>query len=140
MKTDSVKSVPYLLVGHLVVLFVTYKPYKTTQKFYASPTKQNCCILITDTKQAWGEGSYELPDMYLLPVDANDTAVLSSKHLSRRWKDCNPQRSPHVSQLEEAETEWRLEILDLLSAAHTLGGSIDLSFEVVESRNAVCTS
>ncbi|KIP05010.1 hypothetical protein PHLGIDRAFT_129130 [Phlebiopsis gigantea 11061_1 CR5-6] len=99
VKNDSVKSVPYLL------------------KFHASTAKQTCCVMITDTKQVWGE-------------------VLSSKHISRRWKDCNPQSSPNPAHSDEVEDEWRLEILDLVSAAHTLGGSIDLSFEVIESRNA----
>ena len=38
---------------------------------------------------------------------------------------------------EEDEEEWRSQTLELLTSAHSLGGIIDLNFEIVESRNAV---
>lgn len=83
-------------------------------KFYASAADLSCCLMITDTKIVWGE-------------------VLSSKLLARRWRDCNP--SPSFV-TESEEDEWREQILDLLTAAHSLGAIADLSFEVVQSKNA----
>ncbi|OBZ72490.1 hypothetical protein A0H81_07816 [Grifola frondosa] len=61
------------------------------------------------------------------------SSVVSSKQLARRWRDYNP-KSPPLYASGEDEDEWRIGILELLSAAHTLGGIVDLSFEVVDSR------
>ncbi|GBE87802.1 hypothetical protein SCP_1200270 [Sparassis crispa] len=85
-------------------------------KFYSSTVDQCCCIMITDTKGVWGE-------------------VLSSKQFARRWRDCNPQSSSMFITTEE-EDEWRTSTLELVSSAHTLGGILDLSFDIVDSRYA----
>jgi hypothetical protein len=61
--------------------------------------------------------------------------VLDKKQFARRWRDCNPFEAPIHSVSEE--DEWRKHNLELLSKAHTLGGIMDLTFEVVESDNAV---
>ncbi|OCH95479.1 hypothetical protein OBBRIDRAFT_788362 [Obba rivulosa] len=98
VKVDHEKSTPYLL------------------KFYSSTVDLCCCILITDTRNVWGE-------------------VLTSKQFARRWRDCNPESSFATITAEE-EDEWRSRILDLLATAHSLGGIMDLSFEVVDSHNA----
>lgn len=66
-----------------------------------------------------------------------NNSVLSSKQFSRRWRDCNPLCSPPVTQSEEDEDEWQSQLLCLLSDVHSLGGIIDLSFDIVETRNAV---
>lgn len=63
-------------------------------------------------------------------------SVLSSKQFARRWRDCNPGSTDDFMPAEE-DDEWRTCTLKLLSAAHTLGGVIDLSFDVVDSRYAV---
>lgn len=47
VKIDSDKSTPYLL------------------KFYSSSVNFDCCLLITDTRNVWGEG-------ILLPVNTSD--------------------------------------------------------------------
>ncbi|KAI0086993.1 hypothetical protein BDY19DRAFT_321026 [Irpex rosettiformis] len=87
-------------------------------KFHASTVDQCCCIMITDTKQVWGE-------------------TITSNRLSRRWRECNPGiASPPSAAGEEEEDEWRSLTLDLLSAAHTIGGIASLAFEIVQSRNA----
>ncbi|KAI0344407.1 hypothetical protein BDW22DRAFT_1045439 [Trametopsis cervina] len=86
-------------------------------KFYVSTVDQCCTIMITDTKHVWGE-------------------VLSSKHIARRWRECNPGIASPLLLSEEEEDEWRGQTLDLLSTVHSLSGIADLSFEVVESRNA----
>ncbi|EKM58210.1 uncharacterized protein PHACADRAFT_207044 [Phanerochaete carnosa HHB-10118-sp] len=99
VKNDNSRSIPYLL------------------KFYASIVDQCCCIMVTDTRQVWGE-------------------VLSSKQVARRWRDCNSQPSPPRDQSDGEEDEWRLQTLDLLASAHSPGGIIDLTFDIVESRNA----
>lgn len=58
-----------------------------------------------------------------------------------RWRDCNPGvASPDLLSGEEEEDDWRSQTLELLSAAHSIGGIIDLSFEVVQSRNAVSSA
>ncbi|KAI0925975.1 hypothetical protein AcW1_008260 [Taiwanofungus camphoratus] len=62
-------------------------------------------------------------------------SVLSSKQFARRWRDCNPGSTDDFMPAEE-DDEWRTCTLKLLSAAHTLGGVIDLSFDVVDSRYA----
>jgi hypothetical protein len=74
--------------------------------------------MITDTKHVWGE-------------------VVPSGRISRRWRECNPGVASPVLLSEDEEDEWRSEALDLLSAVHSLGGIVDMSFETVESRNAV---
>ncbi|KAI0649273.1 hypothetical protein C8Q79DRAFT_1065569 [Trametes meyenii] len=94
-KGDSNTSTPYLL------------------KFYASTVDLNCLILITDTKNVWGE-------------------VLTSQRVVRRWRDCNPQRSPELN-TEGDEKSWPIQCLDFLSRVHSLGGVSDLVFEVVRS-------
>lgn len=67
-------------------------------------------------------------------------SVLSSKQMSCRWRDCNPQQSPSLEQADEDEDEWRSQMLELLTSIHTLGGIINLMFDIVESRNAVRSS
>ncbi|KAI0696256.1 hypothetical protein BC835DRAFT_1343011 [Cytidiella melzeri] len=99
VKSDSSKSTSYLM------------------KFHASTVDQCCCLMITDTKQVWGE-------------------VITSSRIARRWRECNPGVASLLLLSEEEEDEWRSQALDLLSAAHSLGGIVDLSFETVESRNA----
>ncbi|KAI0710020.1 hypothetical protein C8Q76DRAFT_740783 [Earliella scabrosa] len=82
-------------------------------KFYSSTIDVTCCILITDTKTVWGE-------------------VLSSNQFARRWRDCNQQSSASFAD-EEEEESWRIKCLEFLSAAHSLGGLAELSFELVKS-------
>lgn len=98
VKIDSEKSVSYLL------------------KFYASAVDMSCCILITDTRNVWGE-------------------ALTSKQIARRWRDCNPKHSPEFPNIEE-EDKWRTAILEVLSASHTLGAIMDLNFGIVDSHYA----
>ncbi|KAI0671590.1 hypothetical protein C8Q78DRAFT_783692 [Trametes maxima] len=94
-RSDTNTSTPYLL------------------KFYASTVDLNCFILITDTRNVWGE-------------------VLTSQRVARRWRDCNPQRSP-VLDTQDDEESWRIQCLEFLSSVHSLGGVSDLAFEVVKS-------
>ncbi|KAI9568257.1 hypothetical protein HD554DRAFT_2205149 [Boletus coccyginus] len=83
-------------------------------KFHSSPVDLACCIMITDTKRTW-------------------TEVLSSKQFARRWRECNKRfDSPPLD--GDEEEAWRECSLELLSRAHTLGGVVELSFEVVESK------
>ncbi|KAI0714461.1 hypothetical protein C8T65DRAFT_644403 [Cerioporus squamosus] len=98
VKTDSESSTPYLL------------------KFYASTVDLTCCVLITDTKNAWGE-------------------VLSSNQIARRWRDCNPQKSTSFAE-EEEEEAWRMKCLEFLTSAHSIGGFTELSFELGKSNFA----
>ncbi|THH02766.1 hypothetical protein EW026_g122 [Hermanssonia centrifuga] len=100
VKIDNNKSIPYLM------------------KFYTSTVDQCCSIMITDTKEVWGE-------------------VLSSNKVARRWRDCNPLHAAPFDLSEEEEDDWRSQTLDLLTALHSLGGITDTSFDIVESRNAV---
>ncbi|EPT05644.1 hypothetical protein FOMPIDRAFT_1155488 [Fomitopsis schrenkii] len=95
VKIDSDKSTPYML------------------KFSSSTVDLCCYILITDTKNVWGE-------------------VLQSNQLARRWRDYNPRQAPTFER-EEDEDEWRTAIVELLSATHTIGGISDLAFEVVKT-------
>lgn len=87
-------------------------------KFYASTVDQSCWIMVTDMRQVWGE-------------------VLSSKRLARRWRECNPQNSPSLDQSDNDEDDWRSQVLELLTSAHSLGGIIDLKFTIEKTnRNA----
>ncbi|TBU24047.1 hypothetical protein BD311DRAFT_767367 [Dichomitus squalens] len=95
VKTDSESSTPYLL------------------KFYSSTADCSCCILVTDTKNVWGE-------------------VLSSNQFARRWREYNPQYSLSFAG-EGEEQPWRTKCLEFLSAAHSLGGLAELSFETTKS-------
>lgn len=62
--------------------------------------------------------------------------VLSSKQFARRWRECNKRiDSPPLD--DDEEEAWRTRSLDLLSNAHTLGGILELSFEVFESKFGV---
>ena len=66
-------------------------------------------------------------------------SVLSNKQFARRWRGCNNRTdSPPLD--EDEEEAWRTRSLELLSSAHTLGGMLDLSFEVVESNLGVLSS
>ncbi|KAF9468141.1 hypothetical protein BDZ94DRAFT_845739 [Collybia nuda] len=85
-------------------------------KFYSSTADLSCYVLLTDTKSVW-------------------TEVLTSNQFSRRWRDCNF-NSPSFYTDAEDEDAWRTTTLELLSRVHTLGGIIDLSFEVVPSNYA----
>ncbi|TFK40297.1 hypothetical protein BDQ12DRAFT_680680 [Crucibulum laeve] len=81
-------------------------------KFYSSTVDLSCCILITDTKHVWAE-------------------VLTSQQFARRWRSCNA-NSP--SPLSEGDEEaWRISCFELLSKSHSIGGILELSFEVIES-------
>ncbi|KAA1467350.1 hypothetical protein DENSPDRAFT_237707 [Dentipellis sp. KUC8613] len=82
-------------------------------KFYSSPADLTCLLMITDTKTVWAE-------------------VLSSNQLFRRWCDANSQPWPPAS--ASHDEEWKDQIFQLLTDAHTLGGFLDLSFEAVPSR------
>ncbi|KAG7089770.1 hypothetical protein E1B28_011424 [Marasmius oreades] len=90
----------------------TSKPYLF--KFCSSTVDISCLVLITDTKSVWAE-------------------VLNSNQFARRWRDCNSLPLLATSE-EEEEEEWRENALKTLTAAHTVGGMTDFSFEVVESR------
>ncbi|KAI0368731.1 hypothetical protein BV20DRAFT_1021921 [Pilatotrama ljubarskyi] len=95
VKVDNDTSIPYLF------------------KFYASTVDLKCHILITETKNVWGE-------------------VLSSNQIARRWRDCNPQHHAELSSQDEEES-WRANCLEYLTTIHSLGGIADLAFEVVKS-------
>ena len=91
--------------------------------------------MITDTKQVWGEGWFLLRTRN--SRDPTRTVVLSSKGVARRWRDCNPNQSPSLD-LSDDEEDLRSQTLELLTSAHSLGGIIDLGFEIEETtRNAV---
>ncbi|KAF8557427.1 hypothetical protein OG21DRAFT_1482297 [Imleria badia] len=120
VKVDAHTSTPYLIVGAFFCPSPTTLDIDTVQKFHSSPVDLTCCIMITDTKRTWAE-------------------VLSSNQFARRWRECNKRTdSPLLD--EEEEEAWRTRSLELLSRAHTLGGVLDLSFEVVESRFGVLFS
>ncbi|KAI9061018.1 hypothetical protein FKP32DRAFT_1687256 [Trametes sanguinea] len=95
VKADNDTSAPYLL------------------KFYSSTIDLKCFILVTDTRNVWGE-------------------VLSNHQIARRWRDCNQQQTPDSLTADE-EDEWRVKCLEFLSAVHTVGGVADLAFELVKS-------
>ncbi|KAI0360137.1 hypothetical protein OH77DRAFT_1472228 [Trametes cingulata] len=95
VKVDNDTSTPYLF------------------KFYASTVDLSCFVLITESKNVWGE-------------------VLSSHQISRRWRDCNPQYSAESLSQNEEES-WRARCLEYLTTIHSLGGVADLAFELVQS-------
>ncbi|EJF64660.1 hypothetical protein DICSQDRAFT_144412 [Dichomitus squalens LYAD-421 SS1] len=70
-------------------------------------------MFVTDTKNVWGE-------------------VLSSNQFARRWREYNPQYSLSFPG-EGEEQAWRTKCLEFLSAAHSLGGLAELSFETTKS-------
>ncbi|KAG6374491.1 hypothetical protein JVT61DRAFT_4534 [Boletus reticuloceps] len=123
---DISNSDPSLLIVSLMDAFneenllakewlVKVDPHTSTPylfKFHFSPVDLTCCIMITDTKRTWAE-------------------VLSSKQFARRWRECN-RRIDSPSLDDDQEEAWRTRCLELLSSAHTLGGMLQLSFEVVE--------
>ncbi|KAL0954857.1 hypothetical protein HGRIS_003795 [Hohenbuehelia grisea] len=84
-------------------------------KFFSSSVDLSCFVLVTDTKSTWAE-------------------VLTSNQFARRWRDSNKLDSSSRIDNSEDEEAWRAANLDVLAKAHTLGGIIDMSFEVVESR------
>ena len=96
-----------------------------------------CYILITDTKNVWREGSLISAARYC-SADGACCVVLQSNQLARRWRGCNSQHAPFFD-TDEDEDEWRTAIVELLSAAHTIGGMEDLSFEVVRTHYSVGT-
>ncbi|KAH8100090.1 hypothetical protein BXZ70DRAFT_205355 [Cristinia sonorae] len=98
VKIDSDKSTPYLF------------------KFHASTEEASCCLMITDTKNVWGE-------------------VLSGNAFARRWRDCNPSQLT-IATDSDKQAEWRKQLLELLVNAHSMGGIADLSFDIVPSPNA----
>lgn len=92
--------------------------------------------MVTDTQTVWGEGITALTISLQNKFEQSVSAVLSSKQIARRWRQHNPEHSSTSSTLEE-EDEWRAAILELISASHTLGGVMDLTFEVVGSHFSV---
>lgn len=64
--------------------------------------------------------------------------MLNSKQFARRWRACNPDNAGDLAR-EDDEEEWRINNLELLAKAHTIGGIADLGFDVVESNYAVST-
>ncbi|KAJ7931451.1 hypothetical protein B0H13DRAFT_1701997 [Mycena leptocephala] len=85
-------------------------------KCHFSTVDLSCFILVTDTKTVW-------------------TEVLNSKQFARRWRACNPDNAGDLAR-EDDEEEWRINNLELLAKAHTIGGIADLGFDVVESNYA----
>ncbi|KAF7327889.1 hypothetical protein MKEN_00368800 [Mycena kentingensis (nom. inval.)] len=83
---------------------------------FSTTADLGCLILVTDTKSVW-------------------TEVLNSKQFARRWRACNPEKSPEFSRTQD-EDDWRSATLSLLSNAHTLGGIPELSFDSVDSQYA----
>ena len=66
VKTDNESSTPYLLVRltHTYLSIranLVQRHTRCQQKFYASTVDLTCCVLITDTKSAWGEGKPLMP-------------------------------------------------------------------------------
>ncbi|TFY62743.1 hypothetical protein EVG20_g6593 [Dentipellis fragilis] len=57
--------------------------------------------------------------------------VLFSNQLFRRWCDANNKPLPSAS--TSYDEEWKDQVFQLLTDAHTLGGFLDLSFEAVPS-------
>lgn len=96
-----------------------------------------CYILITDTKNVWGEGTLISAEGFHF-TDTTSCLVLQSNQLARRWRDCNARHAPTFDN-DEDEDEWRTAIVELLSAAHTIGGITDLAFEVVKTQYSVGT-
>jgi len=86
------------------------------QKFCVSFEGMYCCLVITDTKNVWGE-------------------VLSGNAFARRWRETNLAQA-RTAAGEDKENEWRKNLLRLLTNIHSIGGIADLSFEVVPSHNA----
>ena len=72
-------------------------------------------------------------------LNSEHISVLSSNQLARRWRDNNPQYS-NPSAGEDEERQWRTKCLEFLSAAHSLGGLAELSFEMVKSNYSVSIS
>ncbi|KAF7374941.1 hypothetical protein MSAN_00380200 [Mycena sanguinolenta] len=101
---------------HWIAIYETLDASLAIQKCHFSTVNLSCFILVTDTKTVW-------------------TEVLNSKQFARRWRSCNPNSAPDFSR-EEDEDEWRSNMLELLSKAHTLGGVEELTFDVVESHYA----
>ena len=73
--------------------------------------------------------------LILASAPANAILVLNSKQFARRWRECN--RLDTFFNDPDEEDEWRNQCLQLLSKAHTLGGIIELSLEVISSHYAV---
>ncbi|KAH9945258.1 uncharacterized protein BXZ73DRAFT_38484, partial [Epithele typhae] len=94
-KNDSGSSTPYLM------------------KFFSSTIDLTCCILVTDTRNVWGE-------------------VLSSNQFARRWRDCNPDTAPEMMS-ENEEDSWRTRCLEFMTSVHTIGAFSELSFEAVDT-------
>ncbi|KAF9565236.1 hypothetical protein CPC08DRAFT_815535 [Agrocybe pediades] len=90
------------------------KPYLF--KYSSSLVDLSCYFMITDTKSVWAE-------------------VLTPKLVARRWRSCN-KSSPDSFADEGDEEVWRERLIELLSKAHTMGGTTDMSFEIVESNFA----
>jgi hypothetical protein len=62
-------------------------------------------------------------------------SVMTGSQFARRWRHCNNVSPPFFPETEE--DGWRINMLELLTKAHTLGGITDLSFAVSESYYAV---
>lgn len=58
-------------------------------------------------------------------------AVLNSKQILRRWRECN------LELVIDSKDESASQMHDLLKVLHTLGGISDVNFDVVDSREAV---
>ena len=58
--------------------------------------------------------------------------MLTSTQCARRWRDCNPEDASFFLENRLQDT-WRTGNFELLSKAHTLGGIMDLTFEIVNS-------
>ncbi|KAI0028862.1 hypothetical protein K488DRAFT_73438 [Vararia minispora EC-137] len=86
------------------------------------PYLMTCVLMISDTKTVWAE-------------------VLSIPQLARRWVELNPHSSPSdLSSLGDVTVTniWLNEILQYLSDMHSLGGIDDSSFEIADSKFALC--
>lgn len=91
--------------------------------------------MVSDTKKVWAEG---LPkDVCIRELTVSDiSVVLSGKVMARRWRNLNPNATEY-SQVTIEENTWRKRVFELLSEAHTIGGIVDLDFEVIDSEYSV---
>ncbi|KDQ57166.1 hypothetical protein JAAARDRAFT_178741 [Jaapia argillacea MUCL 33604] len=116
MEQFSEEHSKLLLAKEWLVKIDSEKSIPYLFKFHMSTVDLSGCLLITDTKTVW-------------------TEVLSIKQFARRWRACNSDSPATFSEPGE-EDSWRSQHLELLSSMHSLGGIVDTSFEVFESKNS----
>lgn len=93
---------------------------------------------MTDTQSVWGEGV----NIYYKQIPINQTSVVKSERLARRFRSLNPggkgrKREEHADAKDAEEAAFRAGKLSLIAGMHQLRHFLDADISVSKAEHTV---